>query len=225
MSGFRALVLADGPAGTRAELDVAWPGWEDRIRFVVAADGGARHAADLGLPVHAWVGDGDSLGPATREWLLRRSVPVDPASTDKDESDAELAVVAAAMAGATDITILGAIGGPRLDHALANVWLLAHPVLAGRSARLLDPAARVRILDGTGRQQLDGRIGDLVTLLAFDGPVRGVTTTGLRYPLVDADLIAGPARGLSNVRVTADAAITLRSGRILVVESPATLRR
>ena len=38
-----------GPAGTRAST------------LVVAADGGARHAAPLGLRVDRWVGDGDSI--------------------------------------------------------------------------------------------------------------------------------------------------------------------
>ena len=46
---------------------------------------------------------------------------------------------------------------------------------------------------------------------------------GLRYPLRDEPLVTGPARGLSNVRVAPDAAVTVRRGRLLVVESaPAT---
>ena len=46
---------------------------------------------------------------------------------------------------------LGALGGPRFDHALANAWLLAHPVLAGRSALLLDARCRIRLLDASRR--------------------------------------------------------------------------
>ncbi len=51
----------------------------------------------------------------------------------------------------------------------------------------------------------------------------GVTIHGLAYPLVDEPLPAGPARGLSNIRVAQDAAVTVRAGRLLVVEGPATL--
>ena len=46
--------------------------------------------------------------------------------------------------GATRVTMLGAFGGPRLDHALANVWLLDHPKLAGIAAALLDAHTRAR---------------------------------------------------------------------------------
>ncbi|HYX10769.1 MAG TPA: hypothetical protein VE817_02235, partial [Candidatus Acidoferrum sp.] len=70
---------------------------------------------------------------------------------------------------------------------------------------------------------LGGRIGDLVSLLPFAGDAGGLTTEGLRYPLRDERLRSGPSRGLSNVRVSSDASLTVGSGRILVVETPATL--
>ena len=154
---------------------------------------------------------------------------VDRARPDKDESDTELAVVAAADAGAAAITVLGALGGRRFDHALANVALLAHPRLAGRRVVLLDPRTRVSLVVGPrgdeppARWPLAGRAGDLVSLLPLGAPAEGVTTDGLRYPLRDEPLEAGPARGLSNVRVAEDAAVTVRRGLLLVVESPATL--
>jgi thiamine pyrophosphokinase len=53
--------------------------------------------------------------------------------------------------------------------------------------------------------------------------VEGVTTRGLAYPLLDEPLPVGPARGLSNVRSAPDAAVSVRRGLLLVVESPARL--
>jgi thiamine pyrophosphokinase len=61
----------------------------------------------------------------------------------------------------------------------------------------------------------------VVSLLVPAGSVDGVTTEGLRFPLADESLDAGPARGLSNVRPGAEAAVTVRRGFLLVVESPA----
>jgi thiamine pyrophosphokinase len=240
----RALVLADGTAPTRAELDAAWPGWDGGIGLVVAADGGARLAAPLGLRVDRWVGDGDSLGRVEIEAFRVAGVPITLAPTDKDESDTELAVLEAIDAGATDLTILGALGGRRLDHALANVALLGHPSLVGRSARLLDATTRITLLTGTtaesgrasatgsstrpaaaAQHRFDGRAGDLVSLFPYSGTVEGVTTQGLRYPLRDEPLHLGPARGLSNVRLATSATISVRRGRLLVVESPVNLSK
>jgi thiamine pyrophosphokinase len=225
----RAIVLADGDGPDRDALDARWPDWAADITLVIAADGGARLAGPLGLRIDRWVGDGDSLTTPEIERLRAAGVPVDLVPTDKDESDAELALAAAVRAGATDLTILGALGGPRLDHALANVALLAHPILAGRSARLLDTTTRVSLVAGSGEGggagtvAFDGRTGDVVSLLPLSPMVKGIVTTGLQYPLRDEALELGPARGLSNVRTDATATVSVREGRLLVIESPATL--
>ena len=216
------LVLADGQVAGAAELDAAWPGWSDGIDRVVAADGGARHAERLGRRLDLWVGDGDSVDPELLEALQRQGVPIRRSPTDKDETDAELAILAALEPDPARITVLGALGGARLDHALANVWLLDHPALAGRDVRLLDAGSRIRLVE-PGRLSLAGRAGDLVSLLPFGGDALGITTSGLRYPLRDEPLRSGPSRGLSNVRTAADASVEHRSGRILVVETPARL--
>ena len=224
----RAIIVADGDRPTRVALDATWPGWDAGVGLVVAADGGAAAARALGLTVDVLVGDADSIAPAESERLAAAGVAVEAALVDKDETDTELALLAALRRGATEITVLGAFGGGRLDHALANIALLAHPSLAARSIELLDGRTRVRLLvapgpdGGAATLALDGRVGDLVSLLPVDGDVEGVTTSGLRYPLVDEPLPLGPARGVSNVRLAAAARVTLRRGRLLVVESTAS---
>jgi thiamine pyrophosphokinase len=64
-----------------------------------------------------------------------------------------------------------------------------------------------------------------VSLLAFGSAVDGITTFGLRYPLVHEPLLLGPARGLSNVRTSREASVTVGRGLLLIVEAPATLGR
>ncbi len=208
----------------RAALDAAWPGWADGCSLVVAADGGARKADRAGLRPDLVVGDGDSLGPDGIAHLAATGIPFDAAPVAKDESDLELAVAAAIARSATHLVILGALGGPRFDHALANAWLLAHPSLRGRTAMLLDERTRIRLVDasaGGAIAVLAGRRGDLVSLFPFEADAIGVATEGLRFPLRDEALAFGPARGLSNVRTRSEASVSLRAGRLLVVETHA----
>ncbi len=226
-----ALILADGSVPARAQLDAAWPDWAAGIDLVVAADGGARHARGLGVSVDRWVGDGDSIDAAELEALAASGVDVQRAATDKDESDSELALLAAIADGANAVIILGALGGPRVDHALANVGLLAHPALEGRPAWLYgERAARISLLaapDAVGHEvtrELHGRPGDLVSLVPQGGAASGVTTSGLRFPLAGETLALGKTRGVSNVRTGPIARVTLESGRLLVIETPANLR-
>ena len=225
----KAIVLADGDAPARAALDEAWPGWADEAGIVIAADGGARHARDLGLTLDAWVGDGDSIDGDSLAALAADGVSIRRVATAKDESDTELALLEAIARGADEIVVVGALGGVRFDHALANVGLLAMPQLGDLPTTLLDERARIRLITAPGpggaevRFPLPGTAGDRVSLLPYGEGVAGVTTHGLAYPLADEPLPPGPARGLSNVRVSPDAAVTVKSGRLLVIETPVTL--
>lgn len=224
-----ALILADGDGPTRGELDAAWPGWDAAIGLVVAADGGARLAGGLGATIDRWVGDGDSLGEDGIAALAVAGVPIERTRPDKDESDTELAVDAALRLGADGIVIVGALGGRRIDHALANIGLLTIPELASRPAVILDGRSRVSLVNAPGpdggpvARPLPGRLGDIVSLLPVGPGVEGVTTHGLAYPLTDEPLSTGRARGLSNLRTAPDARVVVRRGLLLIVESPATL--
>jgi thiamine pyrophosphokinase len=217
-------VVADGDVPSRAALDLAWPGWDAGVVLVIAADGGLARARAVGLEPALLVGDLDSL-PAAAVPGPDEELEVMRAPVDKDESDTELALLEAVHRRATRVTVLGALGGPRLDHALANLWLLAHPALAGTEVVLLDIGARVGLLTAPGpegaavRRELPGLVGATISLLPVGGDALGITTHGLRYPLRDEPLRTGPARGLSNVRITDGAAVTLREGRLLVVET------
>ena len=224
-----ALILADGAAPDRAALDRAWPGWDAGVGLVIAADGGARHASQLGVSIDLWVGDGDSLDAGALAALAASGVPMERSSPNKDESDTELAVRAAIRQGVDGLIVVGALGGARIDHEIANIGLLAMPDLVGVGAILLDARSRIVLVRAPGADgrpvqcALPGRVGDIVSLLPLGPGVTGVTTAGLAYPLVDEPLPAGPARGLSNIRTAPDAGVTLGGGLLLVVESPATL--
>jgi thiamine pyrophosphokinase len=222
--GMHAVLVGDGDVPERGALDVAWPGWAAGVGLVIAADGGAAKAPVAGLRPDLVVGDGDSLGPAGLAAVRAAGIAVELSPEAKDESDLELAAAAATARGARRVTVLGALGGARFDHALANAWLLAHPALADADVQILDANTRLRLLDATAGPaslELTGRVGDLVSLLPFGGDAEGVATEGLAYPLRGEPLRLGPARGLSNVRVVPLARVSLGAGRLLVVETHA----
>ena len=146
----KAIVLADGDAPDRAALDRAWPGWDEVAEVVVAADGGARHAGRLGLTILTWVGDGDSIDPDDLALLAERGVTIQRVPAAKDESDTELAVLEALAHTPDEILILGALGGLRIDHTIANIGLLAMPQLGDLPTTLLDERARIRLIRAPG---------------------------------------------------------------------------
>jgi len=211
------VIVADGRVDDSALRDAVEPG-----DLVIGADGGARRALRAGVHVDLVVGDLDSLETPDLDDLVAAGATVIRAHPDKDESDTELCLLAALERGATRIRLLGALGGPRIDHELANVWLLTHPRLDGIDAVILDGDTTIRRMgtpDGPGSLVLAGAADDLVTLLAIDDPVEGVTTHHLRYPLDAEVLTPGPARGLSNVMLEGAARIETQRGRLLVIHA------
>ena len=169
----KVIVLADGDAPDRVGLDLAWPRWAEGAAVVVAADGGARHAAHLGLTIDTWIGDGDSIDTDALASLAASGVTVRRVAEAKDESDTELAVLEALARGADEVVILGALGGVRIDHTIANVGLLAMPQLGDLPTALLDERARIRLITAPGpggaevRFPLPGKAGDRVSLLPY----------------------------------------------------------
>jgi thiamine pyrophosphokinase len=191
----------------------------DDADLVVAADGGAESLDALGRRPDLLVGDFDSVSPALAERLEAAGTCVERHPADKERSDTELALEAALARGATEVVLLGAIGGDRLDHELANLLLLADPGMAGRDVRIARGSSTARVLRGGERLALAGSAGDLVSLLPIGGDASGVTTDGLRWPLEAATLGLGRSRGLSNEIAAAPASVSLEHGTLLVVET------
>jgi thiamine pyrophosphokinase len=189
----------------------------DSADQVVAADGGANWLASQGRLPQLLIGDMDSVHPDVLRALALGDCRLVRHPTEKDATDTELALYEALALGARRITLLGAWGG-RLDHALANVLLLALPQLASIQTSLFDGRSYAHVL----RQELalQGEAGDLLSLLPLGGEARGVITEGLLYPLRDETLAFGPARGVSNVFTGATARVTLRTGLLLAVHTP-----
>jgi thiamine pyrophosphokinase len=189
----------------------------DSADLVIAADGGTGWLDTFGRAPDRVVGDLDSSDPALIGRLADAGVPVDRHPTDKDASDLELSLAAAAASGADDITILGGLGGA-LDHLAANLLLLGAPLAEGRVIRLVLGGTSARMLVGPARAELAGAPGTRITLLAVGEAADGVSTRGLRWPVEDAHLDAGSSRGLANVVTTSPAEVWVQAGRVLVIE-------
>ncbi len=186
--------------------------WVEPDSLLVAADGGAVHALAAGLDPDHVIGDMDSLSVDRQTSLESRGAEMHRASVDKDETDLELALTwAAKQPGSDEILVLGAFGG-RPDQALANLLLLALPVLQGRQVLMVDGAWTVRVIRGGERVCLEGNVGDRLSLIPLAGPAAGVTTGGLRFTLRDETLDFGPARGVSNRLEATTATVVLREG-------------
>ena len=114
--------------------------------LTIAADRGLEAFEAAGVLPDLLLGDMDSVSAET---LLRRegSTEMERLPCEKDDTDGGHAMEVALSRGATEITILGALGG-RMDHALANLLLLMRAHEGGAYAQILDERVRIVRIDG-----------------------------------------------------------------------------
>ena len=188
----------------------------DAADMIVAANGGARALMHAGRRPTAILGDLDSLPPdllATWRAGGGETLVFPP---EKDETDLELALRYVLQRGACRIAVLGALGG-RVDHELANLLLLAAPLLDGIAATVLD--RHTRVVAVRDEIELAGRTGDLLSLLPVTAAATGIVTEGLAYRLNGETLLLGPARGVSNVFLQERIAVRLAAGVLLAIHT------
>lgn len=213
----RYVIIANGDAPS-AETIRHWLRPGDRL---ICADGGCRVALSHGLRPDYAIGDFDSLSEADFQQLQQDGVDIQRHPPQKNETDLELALQLAISQCASEIVVLGALGG-RLDHEMANLMLLAMPGLNQLPVIIAGEKLEIHSLDARqypATLHLRGHTGDTVSLIPYGGDALGIMTDGLQYPLRQETLSVGPARGVSNVMTQDQARISVADGLLLCIHS------
>ncbi len=184
--------------------------------MIVCADGGARHLRAMGILPHIFLGDFDSAHPDDKRFFEENRVPMVAFPSRKDQTDSELCVSWALRNHATDFTFLG-FTGSRMDHTLANIYLLKQLAERGIPARIIDRHNEIRMVSDT--VEITGRPGDFLSLIPITEKVSGINITGLDYPLTNAVLEMGSSLGISNMFRKSIATVSVRNGLLLVIRS------
>lgn len=186
--------------------------------FVIAADSGYLTARRFGVKPDLLLGDLDSLDRSqlsAHELDEMQKIIVSPI---KDDTDTQLAVDTAMERGAREIFIVGGLGG-RLDHTLSTVFLLEYLAEKGVRAVMTDGQNRVRILRGGESLTAEKSGFKYLSLVSLTDVCRGVSITGVYYPLTNAELTRKYSWAVSNEITASQAEISLGEGVMLVIES------
>jgi thiamine pyrophosphokinase len=182
--------------------------------LLIAADGGARHCQLLGLTPSVIIGDLDSLMAEEVTAWKQAGVEILRYNTDKDETDLELALLHARRQDIQEVVVLGGLGR-RWDQTLVNLMLPAYTRLRGLQIVYWENGEWLYFVDA--EIEIEGEAGCKVSLIPIGGDAQGVTTEGLRWPLVGETLYFGASRGVSNLMTGEAAKITVDGGVLLVV--------
>ncbi len=184
--------------------------------LIICADGGARHLRALRITPHVMMGDFDSIKKQDKQFFKDKQVEILSFPSKKNHTDSELCVNWAVDNGATDITLLG-VTGTRIDHTLANIFLLKKLAQKNIPARIINQNNEIHAVVNSIR--IDGRPGELLSIIPVTETVHGVTLKGLEYPLEDKEIPMGSSLGISNVFKEDVATVSIEKGILIVTKS------
>ena len=184
---------------------------------VIAADSGMQHADSLGLKPELWVGDFDSASPHLQK--KHQDVPRQTYEVEKDATDGEIAIAEALRRGATSLILVGGFGG-QFDHTLAHAGFLL--ALAKRGMDIFMSSGNEEAQALVDAMTIDDlSFGTRLSIAPFSD-LRGLTVSGVKWPLTKRDVPLGSALTLSNI-VTGSVRISLLSGSALILTYPTEL--
>ncbi len=186
------------------------------VDFIICADSGIRHAISLELNPNAVIGDLDSANDEDLRYIYENSIPVLKYPIEKDKTDTELAIDYLIEVGAKDITIIGAIGS-RMDHTLANIFLLQKLLLNGIDGRLIDENNIIHITDSSLSLVRKQDYNISILPITIDGVI--VSLKGFYYALKNERIGFGSSLGISNKIIGDNGTVIIEKGIALVIES------
>lgn len=192
---------------------------ENTYDCMIAADSGMNFLYRNGVVPDVIAGDFDSVDDdSLDEFSSLPNVEMLRLNPIKDDTDTEFVIREAIRRGAAQITLLGATG-TRLDHVLANIYLLGIGLEEGVSIELIDAHNRIRMIEDVLEISKAEQFGEYVSILPVRGDARGVTLEGMKYALRNADVSCFSSLGVSNEIVAETAKISVKQGTLLVIES------
>lgn len=184
--------------------------------YIICADGGARHLLKIDIVPHLIVGDLDSMDAYTKNYFMQKNVAFIKFPPKKDYTDTELAVEYALDKGANEITFMGVLGS-RMDHSIANITLLLPLLYKGIKGKIVDEHNEMFIINKY--EEVEGEIGEFLSIIPLSEKVEGITLEGLEYPLKDCTIHMGQTIGISNRFISKKAKITIGRGNALLIKA------
>ena len=177
--------------------------------FFIYCDCGLRHQEKLGAEPDLIIGDFDSHAkPETDHETI--VLPV-----KKDDTDTVYAAKEALRRGFDDFLLVGVSGG-RMDHTLVNVYLLVMLREQGKRALLVDDYSEMELIGAEPVEIPD--CYPFYSLVNITGTARGITETGCKFPLHDAEIRCDYQYGTSNeVLPGQTAVVSVREGNLLLI--------
>ncbi len=178
---------------------------------IIAADGGYDSLIAHGYRPDIIIGDCDSMTNQLPDDIPHHEFP-----SDKEFTDMMLAYACGRGHGYKNFVMLGALGGERFDHSMANLAILLYAKKHGDDIVIIDGNTEIHCVRNGGLN-FKAEAGKKFSLVPIGADAKGVTMIGAKYNLNDATLECMMPIWVSNEFTDRECMLHVHDGAVLVI--------
>lgn len=209
----KVILIAGGPANELPDFSI-WP-----EALYIGVDAGMVVLLDKGIEPTAAVGDFDSVTTDQFERIKHFFPDMDPVSSDKDETDTEMALDKA-MSYQPDTVIITGVTGGRLDHYMSALHAIYDYHLKYPKTRffLINKQNRIRFLEAGSHEIFRDNRYNYISFYPFAEEIIGFNLTGFKYDVSNETIPFGSTRFISN-QLKRLGVVSFIKGNCIMIES------
>lgn len=206
------LIVSNGNINNYEKLNSTF----NKSDYIICADGGIRHLRAIDKCPDIVLGDLDSVKSEDMEYIRIKSIKMEKFPPIKDKTDTDLALDYLIEMGCNVIYFLGATGD-RIDHTLANIFLLDSLLKKGIKGIILDDKNDIYLLDDN--LKLVGEENSFISIIPISQPGVQISISGCFYNLDKVSIPFGSTQGISNEIVEEFANINIHRGKAIIIKA------
>ena len=203
----KCIIIANGKSPTNRVIEYFY---KKGFNTIICADGGANSAKKLGIVPDFIIGDLDSAETKTLKFFQGKSKIIQ--IRRQNDTDVEKCLKFAIGKGFKEVILLG-VTGDRLDHTICNLGII---IKFFNKIKMLLVAENSFLIPINSETTIKSKIGETISLYAFNALTR-ITSSGLKYKLIETQLPFGVRESTSNVSTSSQVKLKVKNGIVFVI--------
>lgn len=203
----KCIIIANGKSPTNKVVDYFC---NKSFNTIICADGGANSAKKLGIIPDYIIGDLDSIDKSVLKYFHNKSRIIQ--IKRQNDTDVEKCLKFAIKNKFSEVILLG-VTGDRLDHTICNLGII---IKFFNKIKMLLVAENSFLIPINSETTIKSKIGETISLYAFNALTR-ITSSGLKYKLIETQLPFGVRESTSNVSTSSQVKLKVKNGIVFVI--------
>lgn len=189
--------------------------YSKEVDYILAVDGGSNYCIKNNIIPDMVIGDLDSIEEDILKIINEKNINILKYPVKKNATDSELAIDFLIEKDYKEIILLGSLGS-RIDHSLANIYLLEYMLEKNVEGILINEKNIIYLVDN---EKIIEKNKKYISIVPITDNGIEVSLEGFEYPLEKEKIKRGSTLGISNELKEKKGLVKIHKGKALVIIS------